>query len=109
MARSEGGTTADPSVGIVFANIVGLADAEGAAALAEACDRHGVESVWTVEHVVVPAGYASTYPYSEDGKMPGGEHSPIPDPLVWLTWVAAHSTKVRLGTGRSRCWAPLLF
>ncbi len=89
----------DPAVGISFANVAGLGEPEGAVALAEACDRHGIESVWTVEHVVVPKGYGSTYPYAPDGKMPGGEHAPIPDPLIWLTWVAAHSTNVRLATG----------
>lgn len=83
----------------MFANIGALGEAEGAQALAEACEANGVESVWTVEHVVVPAGYESRYPYSRDGRMPGGETSPIPDPLVWLTWVGAHSTRLRLGTG----------
>ena len=85
--------------GIVFANTGPLGTAEGAVALAEACDAHGVESVWTVEHVLVPGGYESEYPYSSTGKMPGSEDSPIPDPLIWLTWVAANSSKVRLGTG----------
>ena len=86
-------------VGISFANIGGLGEAEGAQALAEACEAHGVESVWTVEHVVVPAGYESEYPYSRDGRMPGGEDSPMPDPLVWLTWVGAHTSRLVLGTG----------
>jgi probable F420-dependent oxidoreductase len=85
--------------GIVFANTGPLGTAEGAAALAEACDAYGIESVWTVEHVLVPAGYESEYPYSPTGKMPGSEDSPIPDPLIWLTWVAAHSSTVKLGTG----------
>ena len=86
-------------VGISFANIGQLGGAEGAAALGEACDAHGVDSVWTVEHVVVPAGYESTYPYRSSGRMPGGEQSPIPDPLIWLTWLGAHSRRVLLGTG----------
>lgn len=90
---------ASPNIGIIFANIAGLGTPDGATALAESCDRHGVESVWTVEHVVVPANYESPYPYSSDGKMPGPEESPIPDPLIWLTWVAAKSERVRLGTG----------
>ena len=85
--------------GVVFANTGQLATADGAAALAEACDAHGVESVWTVEHVLVPEGYASEYPYSRSGRMPGSIDAPIPDPLIWLTWVAAHSSNVRLGTG----------
>jgi probable F420-dependent oxidoreductase len=31
--------------------------------------------------------------------MPGAEDLPIPDPLVWLTWVGAHSTTLGLATG----------
>ena len=50
-------------------------------------------------HVVVPTGYRSTYPYDPSGRMPGQEDSPIPDPLIWLTWVAATSGVLRLGTG----------
>ncbi len=86
-------------IGIAFANTGELGTAEGAEALAAACEEHGVESVWTVEHVVVPAGYESEYPYSRSGRMPGGEDSPIPDPLTWLTWVGAHTTRLVLATG----------
>lgn len=86
-------------VGIVFANIGLLGTAEGAEALAAAAEEHGVESVWTVEHVVVPADYESRYPYSKDGRMPGGDSAPIPDPLIWLTWVGAHSQSLQLCTG----------
>ncbi|MHB1138831.1 MAG: LLM class F420-dependent oxidoreductase [Microthrixaceae bacterium] len=86
-------------IGIAFANTGQLGTAEGARALAAACEEHGVESVWAVEHVVVPAGYESEYPYSRSGRMPGGEDSPIPDPLVWLTWVGAHTSRLVLGTG----------
>ena len=31
--------------------------------------------------------------------MPGGEEFDLPDPLVWLAWVGAHTTTLRLGTG----------
>ena len=55
--------------------------------------------MWTVEHVVVPDRYASEYPYAGGGRMAGTEQSPIPDPLVWLTWVGAHTTTLRLATG----------
>lgn len=59
----------------------------------------GFESLWTVEHVVVPSDYGSEYPYSPDGKMPGGEEMPIPDPLIWLTWIAAVTQRIKLATG----------
>ncbi len=85
--------------GIAFANVATFAEAEGARALALAAEEAGFESLWTVEHVVVPAGYRSTYPYSSSGRMPGPETSPIPDPLIWLAYVAAVTTTLKLGTG----------
>ena len=85
--------------GIVFANVGPWGLPDNATAMAEAAEEFGVDSLWTVEHVVVPKGYESAYPYSPTGKMPGPEDSPIPDPLVWLTYVAAKSTTLRLCTG----------
>jgi probable F420-dependent oxidoreductase len=85
--------------GIAFANTGTFATPEGAAAIAEAAEQAGFDSLWTVEHVVVPNEYASTYPYSRDGKMPGGTEFDLPDPLVWLAWVAARTTTLKLGTG----------
>lgn len=85
--------------GIAFCNIGPYASPDGAVAFAQACEAAGFESLWTVEHVVVPAGYESTYPYSPTGRMPGPESSPIPDPLIWLTYVAAVTTTIRLATG----------
>lgn len=83
----------------MFANVGPMAHPEGAVAVAQAAEAAGFESIWTVEHTVVPAGYRSTYPYSPEGRMPGPEDSDFPDPLIWLTFVAAHTSKVRLGTG----------
>jgi probable F420-dependent oxidoreductase len=85
--------------GIIFANIGPWGLPDQAAAMAAACEEFGIESVWTVEHVVVPKGYESPYPYSPTGRMPGPEDSPIPDPLIWLTYMAAHSQNLRLCTG----------
>ncbi len=85
--------------GVAFANVGPMAHPEGAVALAQAAEAGGIESLWTVEHTIVPAGYQSTYPYSPTGRMPGPEDSDIPDPLIWLTYVAASTTTIRLGTG----------
>jgi len=85
--------------GILFANTGRAVTPDGATALATIAEESGFESLWTVEHVVVPAGYESPYPYSPTGKMPGPENSPIPDPLIWLTWVGAATTRLRLATG----------
>ncbi len=84
---------------MMFANVVLFGTRDGARALAEAAEESGIESLWTVEHVVVPQGYESPYPYSSSGKMPGGETSPIPDPLAWIAYMAALTKTVRLATG----------
>lgn len=85
--------------GIMFGNTGYGATAEGARVLGTLADDLGFESIWTVEHVVVPAEYQSAYPYSPSGKMPGTEDAPIPDPIVWLTYVGAVTKNVRLATG----------
>jgi alkanesulfonate monooxygenase SsuD/methylene tetrahydromethanopterin reductase-like flavin-dependent oxidoreductase (luciferase family) len=85
--------------GIAFANIGPLAKPAAAAAFAQAAERAGFESIWTVEHVVVPAGYTSAYPYDPSGRMPGPDEAPIPDPLIWLAWVGAATTTLKLATG----------
>ncbi len=85
--------------GIMFANTGEFATGAGAIGLAQLAEGLGFESLWTVEHVVVPTGYTSTYPYSRSGKMPGGEDNPIPDPLIWLAYVAGATKTIRLATG----------
>jgi len=86
-------------LGLMFANTGAMTTPEGAAEVARHAEQAGFESIWTVEHVVVPAGYESTYPYSRSGRMSGGEDAPIPDPLIWLSFVAAHTERLKLATG----------
>jgi probable F420-dependent oxidoreductase len=68
-------------------------------ALGAAAEASGLDSLWTVEHVVVPKGYESQYPYDKSGRMPGREDLPVPDPLIWLAHLAATTTTLRLATG----------
>ncbi len=86
--------------GIMFANTGPFVDGQRAVALAQAAEAAGFDSLWTVEHVVVPRGYVSSYPYDDSGKMPGGrEDFDIPDPLIWLSYVAAATKSIKLATG----------
>lgn len=85
--------------GIIFANVGPAVQPDHAAALGQLAEENGFDSIWTVEHVLVPADYQSEYPYSPTGKMPGPEESPIPDPLVWLTYVGAVTKRIKLATG----------
>jgi hypothetical protein len=60
--------TAVMKYGLLFANVGPFGEPDGAAELGTICEETGIESVWTVEHVVVPSGYRSAYPYSRDGR-----------------------------------------
>jgi len=68
-------------------------------ALGPALEEHGFESVWVPEHVVLFDDYESHYPYAADGKFPGGGDTGLLDPFTALTYLAAVTDTLRLGTG----------
>ncbi len=61
-------------------------------------EERGFHSIWVPEHVVFFRDYASRYPYSDDGKLPGDPDG-VMEPLTALTFLAAHTKRIRLGTG----------
>ena len=85
--------------GLGFANIMSFATQPGLTEMAQGAEAAGFESLWTVEHVIYPDGYASKYPYDPSGKMMMATDTPLPDPLIWLSFVAAVTTRIRLATG----------
>jgi len=86
--------------GLRYCNTGPYVDPAKAVELAQAGEAAGFESIWTVEHTVVPAGYGSKYPYAPSGKMAGGHDDiPLPDPLIWMAYVAAATRRIKLATG----------
>jgi len=85
--------------GLMYANAGPFGYPQLLTHLATTAERVGIESLWTIEHVVIPVGYKSTYPYDPSGKIPVPEQMPMPDPLSWLAYAAAVTTKIRLATG----------
>jgi len=85
--------------GLMYANAGPFAFPEMVTHVAQTAERCGVESIWTIEHVVIPVGYKSTYPYDPSGKIPAPEQIPMPDPLVWLGYAAAVTKELKLATG----------
>jgi probable F420-dependent oxidoreductase len=69
------------------------------AQVAKKAELLGYESVWIPEHLAVPVEIRSPYPYSADGKFPGGPGVALHDPFVALAFVAACTEKIKLGTG----------
>jgi probable F420-dependent oxidoreductase len=72
-------------------NMGPCADPAIAARIARAAEDAGFESLWAGEHVVLPDPQVPPSPVPPD--------LPMLDPVVSLTYLAAHTQKVRLGTG----------
>src|SRR5262249_35323584 len=62
-----------------------------AASIARAAESAGFESLWTGEHVVLPEPQVPPSPVAAD--------TPFIDSAVALAFVAAHTNRVKLGTG----------
>jgi probable F420-dependent oxidoreductase len=67
--------------------------------LGRACEERGFASLWMAEHVVLFDEYASSYPYSEDGKIPAGGEVGILEPFTAIAFLAGVTRSIRLGTG----------
>lgn len=77
----------------------GNASAELLRALGREAEDRGFESIWVAEHVVLFDDYESRYPYAADGRFPGGGDTGLLEPLTALTYLAAVTDRIRLGTG----------
>lgn len=77
----------------------GNASAEILRTLGREAEERGFESVWVAEHVVLFDDYDSQYPYAPDGRFPGGGDTGLLEPLTALTYLAAVTDRIRLGTG----------
>src|SRR5712692_8300444 len=77
--------------GIFGINMGPCANPATAAAAARAAEAAGFDSVWTGEHIVLPEPQAPPSP------VPAS--TPFIDSAAALAFVAAHSPRVKLGTG----------
>ena len=63
----------------------------------EEADRLGFESVWIPEHLVLPAAMAGS-PHAGQEHPPIPPHTPVFDALGYLSFLAARTTQIHLGT-----------
>jgi probable F420-dependent oxidoreductase len=80
-----------PTIGLFAINSHACASPEAAARIAALAERLGYDSLWAGEHVVLPSPRVEPSPMDPD--------EPILDPLVALAHVAAHTERIKLGTG----------
>jgi probable F420-dependent oxidoreductase len=67
-------------------------------AVGREAEQRGISTLWVGEHVVLFTEYASAYPYAADGKVPAPSGSGLLEPMVTLSYLAACTSTVRLGT-----------
>src|SRR5260370_31528061 len=66
-------------------------NAETELRIAQAAEAAGFDSLWAVEHVVLPDPQVPPSPLAPE--------DPILDPVIALTFLAAHPSRILLGTG----------
>jgi len=77
--------------GLHSVNLHGCAYPEAAARFGRAAEAAGFDSLWVADHVVLPDPPSPERPMAPDQRLL--------DPIVSLTFLAAHTARIRLGTG----------
>jgi probable F420-dependent oxidoreductase len=75
-----------------------LATPEVILRLAGLAEAEGFSSLWLADHVMLPAAYASRYPYSAAGDAPLDFSLPLLEPVAVLGALAGATKRVKLGT-----------
>lgn len=83
--------------GIVLPHIGPLATRENIISLAKMAEQEKFDSLWVGERLLWPLKPQTPYPGTPDGSLPI-EHQIVLDPLETLTYVAANTNKIALGT-----------
>jgi probable F420-dependent oxidoreductase len=87
-------------VGLFSIGVGRTSDPDMIAHVARKADDVGFASLWAPEHTVLfdEADYTSRYPYNDAGRIRVGRGNLL-DPFAALTFAAAHSSRMKLGTG----------
>ncbi len=84
-------------IGFALPNIGPIGTAEAVSKVAQRAEALGYDSLWTVERLLYPVKPQSPYPGTPDGSLPE-IYKHVLDPLEALTFAAALTKKIALGT-----------
>jgi probable F420-dependent oxidoreductase len=93
----RGGVSSSRDVGVLLKRWITAAPGD-LARIAQAAEQLGYHSIWLPEHVVVPVEVRSRYPYTTDGHWPRTYDTVYAAAMVTLGFLAAVTSRVRLGT-----------
>lgn len=83
--------------GVSLPNI-GMHDPQAIRLVAEQAEAAGLDSVWAADHIVLPTGATSPYPYDVGGDFLIPPGMPFMDQFTCLSYVAGITKTVKLGT-----------
>ncbi len=84
-------------VGFALGNIGPISTAENLVKIAQRAEALAYDSLWTVDRLLWPVAPQTPYGGAPDGSLPG-VYKRVLDPLDVLTFVAAHTKRIALGT-----------
>ena len=84
-------------IGFSLPNIGPIGTAEAVTKVAQRAEALGYSSLWTIERLLYPVKLQRPYPGTPDGSLPE-IYRQVLDPLDSLTYVAAQTKKIKLGT-----------
>ena len=84
-------------IGFSLPNIGPIGTAEAITKVAQRAEALGYSSLWTIERLLYPLKLQRPYPGTPDGHLPEIYKQAL-DPLDALTYVAAQTKKIKLGT-----------
>jgi len=88
-------------IGFSLPNIGPIGTAEAITKVAQRAEALGYNSLWTIERLLYPLKLQRPYPGTPDGHLPEVYKRAL-DPLDALTYVAAQTKKIKLGTSVAR-------
>jgi probable F420-dependent oxidoreductase len=91
-------------VGITLPQVGKQATRQNVIQTAQQAEKEGFDSLWVIERLLWPINPQTPYPVTPDGSLPI-EYQMVLDPLETLTYVAANTNKIALGT----CVIDMLF
>lgn len=84
-------------VGIVLPQIGEQATRENVIELAKTADKEGIDSLWVLDRLLWPLNPQTPYRGTQDGILPASAQR-VFDPIDLLTFAAANTEKIKLGT-----------
>ena len=85
-------------IGCVYPNRGPMATPANLLRFAQTAEALGFDTIWTSDHIVVPTAVQSFYPYHPTGQMPFIPTEPYLEPLIVMTYLAASTQRIRIGT-----------